>query len=149
MAVAQAIDVTECGQLVGRGEVGRLRRDLECRASGLESAQGVFLQGGGTLEMNGFTIRGDGSGFGIQAGGRRRDSITINGPGEVTNFFVAITGGGSRLRVRDLVAHHNRYGFEFKVSKRIEMTGVAMNDNEFGITGRGVRFVGKSIEAMP
>ncbi len=144
---APAIDVTECGQTIGRSEVGQLQQDLDCHATGLDPARGIFLQRGATLELNGHTITGDGSGFGIQVGGRRRDLVAIDGPGVITNFFVGITGVSTRLRVRHVVAHHNRYGFEFKVSKRIEMTSVAMNDNEFGITGRGVGFVGQDIEA--
>ena len=147
VARAPAIDITECGQAVFRGQVGQLRNDLDCHASGIESALGVTLQRGGTLEMNGFTIRGDGGGMGIVASGRARDQIAINGPGEITDVDIGIAGGGARVRIRDVVAHHNTYGFTFKVSRRIEMTRVTMNDNVYGITANGAHLIGVDVEA--
>ena len=64
---ADAADVTSCGQAVGDGEVAELRGDLDCTAPTTFpfSAEGVHISAGATLRMNGFAIRGDGSGVGI------------------------------------------------------------------------------------
>jgi len=61
---ALAAELTECGQAVPAGEIGELRANLvECAAAADPlhlSARGVLVGRAATLNLNGFTIAGDG-----------------------------------------------------------------------------------------
>jgi len=147
------VDVTRCGQFVRRGEVGTLRADLHCAAAesslGL-TADGILVDFGATLRLGGFTISGDGSGFGVECssqGGRRRGWCVVEGPGEITNFFNGIDGGGGRVRLRNVTVHRNRNGMQYKAPYVIELFGVVMSDNaELGMTSRGGIIRGSDVE---
>ncbi len=140
-APAHAVEITQCRQAVPPREVGELRADLHCTKVGL-SAQGVFLERRATLNLNGFTITGDGTGFAVQCA-----ACTINGPGEITNFDVAITGAGGRARIQNLVVRGNRNGMEYKAPRVIELINVVMSDNaEIGMSARGGRMRGRDID---
>lgn len=143
---APAVEITQCGQSVPAGEIGELRANLECTRAGDPlhlSAQGLILGRGATLNLNGFTIMGDGSGAGIQCAG-----CIISGPGEIANFEVAITGGGGRVRIQNVVARGNRNGMTYKAPRVIDLINVVMSDNaEIGMSARGGRVRGRDVEA--
>ena len=149
----QPVDVTHCGQLVRRGEVGTLRADLHCTtaASSLGlTAEGILVDFGATLRLGGFTITGDGSGFGVECssqGRARRGWCVVEGPGEITNFFNGIDGGGGRVRLRNVTVRRNRNGMQYKAPYVIELFGVVMSDNaELGMTSRGGIIRGSDVE---
>jgi hypothetical protein len=137
---APAVEITQCAQAVAAGEIGELRANLQCTVAHDPlhlSAPGVYLN------LNGFTITGDGTGFGVQCAG-----CIVNGPGEITNFFVAITGGGGRVRLQNLVARGNRNGLLYKAGRVIDLVKVVMSDNaEVGVSARGGRLRGRDVEA--
>src|SRR5262245_36301501 len=89
---ALAIDIVSCGQLVPTGEHGYLRANLSCDV-------GVYLGGKATLNLNGFTLTGNGSDMsrGVQCGSGERARCTINGPGEIRGFRSGIECGPVRL----------------------------------------------------
>ena len=77
--------MTECGQAVRAGEIGELRANLQCTAAADPlhlSARGVLVGRAATLNLNGFTIAGDGTGVGVECAG-----CTVNGPGEIRTFI--------------------------------------------------------------
>src|SRR5207244_8472239 len=82
---ALAAELTECGQAVPAGEIGELRANLvECAAAADPlhlSARGVLVDRAATLNLNGFSIAGDGTGVGVECAG-----CTVNGPGEIRTF---------------------------------------------------------------
>jgi hypothetical protein len=143
---ALATELTECGQAVAAGEIGELRANLQCTAAANPlhlPARGVPVGRAATLNLNGFTIAGDGTGVGVECAG-----CTVNGPGEIRNFEVAITGGGGRIRLQNLVARGNRNGMEYKAPRLIELINVVMSDNaEIGMSARGGRVRGRNVEA--
>src|SRR5262245_22866919 len=145
-STAPAVEITACGQVVPAGQIGELRANLHCmvaRDPFQASAQGVFLERDATLDLNGFTITGDGTGSGIQCAG-----CSVNGPGEITNFDVAIAGAGGRVRIQNLVARGNRNGLLYKAGRVIDLVNVVMSDNaELGISARGGRLRGRDVEA--
>ena len=138
-ARAAAFDLTTCGGAVQAGEIADLRADLVCPPL----AAAVALTAGSTLNLNGHTISGTSttSGTGIQCGGRRSDGFcVVHGPGLITNFGVAVVGGGASLRLEALTARGNGSGLAHKAPRLIELVDVDMSDNaEYGITARGGR----------
>jgi len=111
--MAGAVEITACGQVVAAGEVGQLRGDLDCTAPPTWpfSAKGVQLEHEATLSMNGFTIRGDGTGVGVAcvvASGR--PTCRVNGPGTISGFWAGFNGGGCRFVVRDVAVQGNTNG---------------------------------------
>jgi hypothetical protein len=113
-SAAGAVDVVSCGQTIPPGAVGRLRRDLDCRAEPRWpfAARGVRLEGRAALELNGFTIRGDGTGVGVECarGGGSRPVCTVDGPGVVTGFWAGFNGAGCLFVVRGVSVHGNNHG---------------------------------------
>ncbi len=112
-STAGAVDVHSCGQTIPAGARGQLRRDLDCRARSLWpfTALGVRLTQRATLNLNGFTIRGDGTGVGVECFGRgTRPVCTVNGPGRVTGFWAGLNGGGCRFVLRGLLVDDNTHG---------------------------------------
>ena len=98
MALAQ-IPITECGQVIPRGQTGELTQDLTCpdapgmcsdysrpcdtdddcpRGSWCDEPAGVYLESGATVNMNGFAIDSEGSGVAC-----RPQRCTILGPGVI------------------------------------------------------------------
>jgi hypothetical protein len=144
-SAALAVEITQCGQGVPAYEIGELRTNLHCTAGvdPLHLAQGVLAGRGATLNLNGFTIMGDGTGGGVQCAG-----CSVNGPGEITNFEVGITGGGGRVRLQSLVVRGNRNGMTYKAPRIIDLINVVMSDNaEIGMSARGGRVRGRDVEA--
>ncbi len=131
-APALGIDVTSCGQQVPSGERGDLRANLSCDV-------GVHLGPGAALNLNGFTLTGNGalSSQGVQCLNRRGARCTINGPGEIRGFGAGVSCAGVRLEVRDVVLRFNRNGISCKAPRRIELSRVGATDNEVGIDVQG------------
>ena len=147
---AAAVDVTECGQVIQKGEVGELRNDLQCvrRPTWPFSAQGVYLYQGATLRLNGFAIAGDDSGVGIECGttGVGRNRCTIEGPGEVRGFYAGVNCGGCRVVARAVIFRANTNGIYIPLSGRLVAENVVAIDNvEEGIWAQSVR--AKDVEA--
>jgi hypothetical protein len=110
---AVAVEITECRQVVPRGAVGELRHDLDCTAQPTWpfSAEGVRLERGATLQMNGFVIRGDGTGVGIGCfGAGPQNRCEVNGPGAVSGFEAGINGAGCKLVLRGVLLEGNGDG---------------------------------------
>lgn len=146
-APARAFDITACGQAINPGEVGDLRADLVCPAV---PGVGVFLSAGGTLNLNGHTITGTGTdvGAGVQCSGERRAFCSVNGPGLITNFYIAFAGFGGSLRLQGLAARGNAWGLTHKAPRIIELIDVDMSDNlTYGISARGGRIRGRNVTA--
>jgi hypothetical protein len=140
--VVAAVDVTECGQVIPAGEVAVLRRNLDCtsRPTWPFSALGVYLAQNTTLEMNGFTITGNGTGSGIYCHGSRR--CTIEGPGEIREFEVGVNCGGCRLIVRDIAFRDNADGILIPKSGILEAERVVASDNSrIGIWAHRIRAI--------
>jgi hypothetical protein len=150
-SLLEAADVTHCGQVVGDGEVAELRGDLDCAAPTTFpfSAEGVHLSAGATLRMNGFAIRGDGSGVGITCFGPGESNVapcTVEGPGEIRGFWAAINGAGCALVARDVVMTGNSNGIVAALSCRLEATRIVASDNaELGIWATDVH--GRDVDA--
>ena len=141
---AGAVDVTECGQVIEAGQVAQMRNDLQC-ATGPDSpfsALGVYLQPGAKLQLNGFTVSGDGTGTGILCGspGARFRPCKIEGPGEVRAFYAGINCGGCRIAVRDAAFRGNLYGIYIPLAGWLVARHVVASDNiRAGIWAQRVR----------
>ena len=150
-SLLDVMEVTHCEQVVGDGEVAELRGDLDCAAPTTFpfSAEGVHLSAGATLRMNGFAIRGDGSGVGITCFGPGEPNpapCTLEGPGEIRGFWAAINGAGCALVARDLVMTENSNGIVAALRCRLEATRIVASDNtELGIWATEVH--GRDVDA--
>lgn len=132
-ALAGAVDITECRQVVPPGEVAQLRRDLDCTSQPTFpfSAEGVHLRDGARLEMNGFTIRGDATGVGITCfdGETHPTTCTVNGPGTVSGFWAGINGAGCLLVVRGVLLQGNDYGIVGPLACDLDAEDINVVDN--------------------
>lgn len=134
--VVSAGDITACGQLVRPGEVGELRRDLDCRSSGLFSSDGygVILDHGATVNLSGHTLRGDGTQAGIgcyaQSETPADAPCTVNGPGEITGFWAGMNGAGCTLVARDVAVRANTNGIVAPLVCTVQLSGVTVTDNQ-------------------
>ena len=131
---AFAVDVTECGQVIEANQVGQLRNDLQCAAGPTWpfSAEGIYLRPGAKLELNGFTIAGDGTGTGVVCGmpGARFRPCTIEGPGEVREFWAGVNCGGCTVVVRDAAINAHVNGIYIPLAGKLIARRVVANDNE-------------------
>lgn len=135
---AMAVDVTTCGHVITRGELGTLVADLDCGGPGV---RGVVM-GGGTLELNGFTIRGAGRGVGIECvtqDGTPRPTCTVRGPGLVTGFEIGINGAGCTVSAAGLTIRGNESGIALPLAGDLEATDLVVTENGVGIWAQGVR----------
>jgi hypothetical protein len=102
------------------------------------------LKPGATIELNGFTIAGDGSGTGVYCHGSRR--CTIRGPGEIRGFWAGVNCGGCRVVARDIAVRENVEGIYVPLAGTLEVERVIASDNvRSGIWAQTVR--GSDIEA--
>ena len=72
LSPAAAVDITACNQGVPAGQVGVLQNDLDCSGQP-SSTDGVWIERGGTLDLNGRTIVG--APFAIQPNGGIRAAV--------------------------------------------------------------------------
>jgi hypothetical protein len=140
---ASNVEITSCDQVLRDGEVGELRQDLNCaqRPRWPFSAQGVRVEGGATLNLNGFTIRGDGTGVGIYCAPEGEQNVcTVNGPGTITGFWAGFNGVGCRFVVRRLFLHGNTNGIFGPLACDLRARDLrVVRNGESGIWVSGVR----------
>jgi hypothetical protein len=143
---ADAGPITSCEQLVPSGETGVLMQDLVCPrpSSWPFTPTGVVLDGGATLDLNGFTITGDGSGVGVLCAPQRlassRRPCTVTGPGTLRGFYAGINAAGRlTMTVTDVVVADNTVGILSPLLQRLVATRVTARDNgEEGIWAQGL-----------
>ncbi len=140
-----AMPITSCEQLVPSGETGVLMHDLVCPSPPTWpfSPTGVMLDGGASLDLNGFTISGDGTGVGVSCTAQRvatsRKPCTVTGPGAVAGFYAGINGGGQTIVATDLVVHGNTIGIYTPLMRRLVLRRVVARDNlEHGIDAQSL-----------
>src|SRR5262245_2464928 len=143
---AAAMDVTTCRQFVPAGVVAVLQTDLVCGRSAQWpfSAQGVVLDMGATVSLNGHSITGDGTGVGVdcepQRGIRsRRSACRVVGPGVVSGFELGI-GVVGHVAVEGVTVRGNRYGISVAKCCQLDVADVVAEDNTTaGVYARGLR----------
>ena len=121
---AHALPITACGQTVPTGETAELMNDLICM-----DRYGVTLEDGATLNLNGFSITGPGSGgVGVlcDSGG-----CAVSGPGDISHFDSGIFGTPDVqvLNVKDVRLRNNEYGIHAAYNG-VKVTNVVADDNE-------------------
>ncbi len=133
---ASAVPITACEQLVPSGETGVLMQDLTCTAPPTWpfSPTGVILDGGATLDLNGFTITGDGSGVGVgcfpQSLAASRRPCAVIGPGTLRAFYAGINAAGRlTTTVSDVVVEGNTVGILSPLLERLVASRVTARDN--------------------
>lgn len=136
---ALAFDLDTCGQEVPREVVAELRGPLSCGPTG----PAVFLGPGATLNLNGFTIAGPGTGgnAGVLCRG-----CTITGPGEIRGFGAGVSGGGRRVSVRDVTLRFNGVG-ALQKGGILDLSNVVATDNDIGISMAAGRLRGWNVQA--
>ena len=145
LSVARPVDavtvkLSSCGQTVSAGESATLMRDLDC--SPMSAEGGVILQDGATVNMNGFTVRGMGDGFGILCGASSggRASCRVNGPGSIEGFSVGIGGDRCRIVARGVLLEGNGYGVYAPNACDVKVASINVLNSSFdGISGSRVR----------
>jgi len=155
-APAGAVDVTACGQTVGRGEIGVLLNDLDCSTPSPGPAA-VTLQNRATLQMNGHRVTftppaPETYGIGIECAERGR--CLIQGPGELTGELVGVVARESKVTISDVVFHDIISGIRAAplsgesgppAGNDVDATNVTVVDAEAGIRGRSLRANGVSV----
>lgn len=131
---AGAIDLDACGMVVEPGQTARLTADLDCGPlpEWPFSTRGIRLQPGATLELNGFALRGDGSGVGVECGPGKRArtrACTVVGPGEISGFYAGMNGGGCRMVARDVTIRENTVGVLGPLACRLDAEELTVTDN--------------------
>lgn len=91
---ALAVDITAPGQTVPKHKKGVVQADLVCAPG-----EGLALENGATLDLNGHTL--DGCDVNGIAGATERIRISVRGPGQIRNAGIGFSAG--TLRVRDVV----------------------------------------------
>ncbi len=135
-ATAEAIDITECGQIVPRGQIGTLVGDLDCTDPNSLSVDGtgVYLEKRSTLELGGFSLIGPiASGDGVFCDSKCK----VNGPGSIMGFSKGILAAGRLIRVTDVTidgASDTGMRVLDLVARRCTVTGTG----EWGIRGERV-----------
>jgi hypothetical protein len=150
-----AKDISRCGQMLPRGEVGTLQADLDCPGTlgscVLDDAipctssadcppedppfnqcafDSPLLQDGSTLLLNGHSITSHAPNP-IQRWGVLTGSVTIQGPGEISApGGVAIVFGGDHLRISDVTVRDSRAGITANFGGLIRATNLTVIDNE-------------------
>jgi hypothetical protein len=120
---ARASDVTACEQVVGPGEIGVLQTDLDC------AVNGVFLERGATLMLDGHELRG-GSNIGVYC---RKTRCAIEGPGTITgsDWIGVLMEDRVRLTVRNVVFRANEVGIlgTYAGRNKVTLADVTFEDN--------------------
>jgi len=92
-----------------------------------------------TLDLGGFTIRGSGGSVGVVAD---LASLTIEGPGTITNFGNGVRVGGRGVTVRDLNFTENRAGIVLSSASFPRIINNTIDGGTHGETGISVFEVG-------
>lgn len=146
-ALAQTA-VTECGQVVPRGQSGQLVGDLDCSA--LEN-HAVTLDSGAKLFLNGFTLTGYPASTSL-AVVRCLRRCRIEGPGTITGGNYGVRGeppwpprGHTNIRIRGTTVSGN---LGLGVSGRwlkLKIEGSTITNNLYGAGGDRVKIEGSTI----
>jgi hypothetical protein len=106
---AGAVDITECGQVVPKNQVGNLVGDLDCTDPNSfitpphSIISAVELERGATLNLNGFSLVGPTLSEGPERSGVFcRHKCRVNGPGTIMGFGFGIQGRHKRITVTDV-----------------------------------------------
>jgi hypothetical protein len=92
---ARALDITDCGAVIPRGETGEMLADLVCAPD----EDGVLLENHATLHMNGHAITGADNGVGCYG------KCLVEGPGEIFGVTTAMWFSKKRVVVRNVSMH--------------------------------------------
>jgi hypothetical protein len=132
--------------------VGELKADLDCGASATWpfSAHGVTLDHGATINLNGHTIHGNGTGSGISCVTQSDPPVeapcTVNGPGEISGFEIGVNGAGCTIVARDVALRANRTGVLAVLVCDVDLTNVVASDNaEAGVDVYSLRARGLEV----
>src|SRR5262249_54099144 len=159
-----ALDIASCGADVPPGQVGVLQADLTCAST----TTAVILEEVATLQMNGHSISGAGTGVFCLT------RCTVQGPGEIvgaTNFGIATSsnprprglvedvtirdGAGSAiafgqpgsLDLRNVTVANNGACLAATNARRIRGTNVVVTNNaNGGVQARRLRFTGLTLQ---
>jgi len=131
-----ALDITTCGTVVPKTEVGVLQADLDC--GGLD---GVVLRRRATLDMNGHSISNATSAVSCDNGGKGT-RCKVTGPGSIdSSAFGVRTVGKTKLTISDVTVtgcEQGIYGESFRMT--LIATNVEASDNvQYGIRSGGAR----------
>ena len=148
---ASAMDVATCGQFVPAGESAVLTTDLACARTATWPfvAQGVVLDGGASIDLNGHSITGDDSGVGVSCNpqGRRtlRLPCRVIGPGTVSGFELGI-GGIGVVEVARVTTRENIYGVVVAKCCALRVSELTADDNDIAGVSAG-RLTGSGLHA--
>ncbi|HYV56221.1 MAG TPA: hypothetical protein VE911_01695 [Candidatus Nitrosopolaris sp.] len=148
---ASAMELTACGQFVSAGESAVLATDLACTRTTTFpfSAQGVVLDGGASVDLNGHSITGDDSGIGVSCNPQGRHTLRkpcrVTGPGTVSGFELGI-GGIGVVEVTGVVTRENLYGVVVAKCCALHVSDVAADDNDIAGVSAG-RLTGSGLHA--
>ena len=137
-SAARAVDITECGQVVPRGQIGTLVGDLDCSDPNSLPiyGNGVKLERSATLELGGFFLIGPvSSSTGVDC----HYKCQINGPGTIMGFSTGIRAGNRRIRVTNVKidgATHTGIHAHHLLAHRLTVTGTG----EMGISGPKAKY---------
>jgi large repetitive protein len=134
--------ITSCGQTVTTSAV--LAQDLQCSGAGV-----VVGASGITIDLKGFTIRGDRdpSDYGIDDSGGY-DGVSVKN-GVLRNFAVGIGGfsGANGLKITSVVATGNTFGGVAVIGDSISVaSSILAGNGSYGLDvgGNGVSIVGSN-----
>ena len=132
--VAQATDVTVCGQTLHGGEIGELTANLDC---GGAPVVGVMMQAGSTLHMNGHSLTTAAIGVGTDPGKKGGPVTRITGPGAITGMTGCAIFASNKISVQSVDLHDNGCGIMsvYTFPNTLEDVSIAAN------TGDGVNYV--------
>lgn len=137
---ASAVDVTACEQTVAAGTIGVLQADLDCELNG------VLLEAGATLSLNGHALRG-GSNIGVYCGKGR---CTIEGPGEIADgpWIAVFLEDRVHLTVRNVTLRANDVGIlgSYAGRTKVTATDVVLDDHQqWALSTRSLKAVNLSV----
>src|SRR5262245_46548208 len=123
-----ALDIASCGADVPSGQVGALQADLTCAST----TTAVVLEEVATLQMNGHSISGAGTGVFCST------RCTVQGPGEIVgaaNFgIVTSTNPGPRVLVEDVTIRDGAgSAIAFGQPGSLDLRNVTVTNNGGGV----------------
>jgi len=127
---ASAIDISTCGEMIPRGQTGRLVADLAC-----SGGYAVVLEQSATVDLNGHSITTSNGGSGVSCLGRRCSVVSaVATPGDMSDADGGINATfgivASDLR-RLTVANVSITSFTFGIrvpDARVSLTDVTVSD---------------------
>ncbi len=133
--------VPTCGSVVTSDVT--LHSDLNCDQTGL-----IVAANGVTINLNGHTITHNvgnnrnnavpggyaGIEFAVLPSGNRANHVTINGPGEISEFDTGVAfTGTSNDKITDVILKGNTEGVSISGSNNIEVSVNTLSNNNYGV----------------